>query len=161
MIVLILGCESCEYKIKGDITKLCSQMNELHCIKRYVNAKQKYNTMFFSHWHKILLTIRQINNETDLREYSELSELEKTLLIESAMQVVYEDISTAKECHDIWMKIKIDQGYKYGEIKCDKEKTHPCMIPFEELSFLQKLKDELFVNMVRMYFLNEHVKYFD
>lgn len=50
--------------------------------------------------------------------------------------------------HNAWMKEKIDAGWVYGAVKDAEKKTHPCIIPFEELPEFQKKKDALFCAIV-------------
>lgn len=50
--------------------------------------------------------------------------------------------------HDAWMQDKINDGWVYGEFKDSTRKTHPCLIPYEELPEYQKKKDALFQAIV-------------
>ena len=50
--------------------------------------------------------------------------------------------------HDSWMKEKLDAGWVYGELKDEIAKTHPCIVPFEQLSSEQQAKDRLFRGIV-------------
>jgi hypothetical protein len=50
--------------------------------------------------------------------------------------------------HDAWSKDKIDSGWVFGEVKDSEKKTHPCLIPFEELPEFQQKKDKLFQAIV-------------
>jgi hypothetical protein len=47
----------------------------------------------------------------------------------------------AKEEHDRWMAEKIADGWKYGKVKDGKRKTHPCLLPWDELDDYTKDKD--------------------
>lgn len=51
--------------------------------------------------------------------------------------------------HDAWMKDKITDGWKYGEVKDAAAKTHPCIVPFEQLPPEQQAKDHLFKAIVQ------------
>lgn len=51
--------------------------------------------------------------------------------------------------HENWMAHKIAEGWKLGEVKDAKAKTHPCIVPFADLPIEQKLKDVLFHSIVR------------
>lgn len=46
--------------------------------------------------------------------------------------------------HDEWMRHKLADGWKFGEVKDPEAKTHPCLVPFEELPADQQFKDRLF-----------------
>ena len=50
--------------------------------------------------------------------------------------------------HDSWLKEKEKNGWTYGEIKNYDKKTHPCMVPFEDLTDQQKAKDYIFRQIV-------------
>lgn len=45
--------------------------------------------------------------------------------------------------HDQWMKEKRDSGWVFGEIKDPAAKTHPLLIPYQELPELERRKDAL------------------
>jgi len=50
--------------------------------------------------------------------------------------------------HNAWMEGKIKDGWVYGEVKDAEKKTHPCLVPFEELPLFQQKKDKLFSAIV-------------
>lgn len=50
--------------------------------------------------------------------------------------------------HESWMAEKIAAGWVHGETKDADAKTHPCIVPFDQLPFEQQQKDYLFVAMV-------------
>lgn len=54
----------------------------------------------------------------------------------------------ASASHNAWFKEKQDAGWVYGEVKDPVAKTHPCMVPFEQLPREQQLKDHLFKAIV-------------
>jgi len=51
--------------------------------------------------------------------------------------------------HDAWMADKIADGWRYGEIKDAEAKTHPCLVPFDQLPREQQAKDALFRAVVK------------
>ncbi len=51
--------------------------------------------------------------------------------------------------HDYRMQEKINTGWSYGAIKDEVAKTHPSMIPFEQLSKEEQQKDKLFFAIVQ------------
>ena len=40
----------------------------------------------------------------------------------------------AKNVHEVWAQTRIAQGWTYGERRDDQLKTHPSLIPYEELT---------------------------
>jgi ryanodine receptor 2 len=39
----------------------------------------------------------------------------------------------AKNVHEVWAESRIDQGWTWGEERNDQRKTHPCLVPYEQL----------------------------
>ena len=47
----------------------------------------------------------------------------------------------SKNVHEVWAETRIRQGWTYGEQRNDELKTHPCLIPYEELPESEKEYD--------------------
>lgn len=47
----------------------------------------------------------------------------------------------ARNVHEVWATTRMSQGWRYGKIRNDVEKTHPCLIPYEELPEQEKEYD--------------------
>lgn len=50
--------------------------------------------------------------------------------------------------HERWMEHKLAAGWKFGAVKDEKKKTHPCLVPFDQLPPEQQFKDRLFRTLV-------------
>jgi len=51
--------------------------------------------------------------------------------------------------HQAWMNQKLAEGWVYGKLKDPEAKTHPCIVPFDELPPTQQAKDFIFRAIVR------------
>ena len=47
----------------------------------------------------------------------------------------------SKNVHEVWAASRISQGWTYGEQRNDELKTHPCLVPYEELPEVEKAYD--------------------
>ena len=47
----------------------------------------------------------------------------------------------SKNVHEVWADTRISQGWTYGAQRNDEKKTHPCLIPYEELPEEEKEYD--------------------
>ena len=39
----------------------------------------------------------------------------------------------ARNVHDVWAQGRIAKGWTWGKQRDDKQETHPCLVPYEEL----------------------------
>ena len=58
-------------------------------------------------------------------------------------------VVTPADSQENWLKEKKAGGWVYGELKDPALRTHPCMVPYSDLPQEQKVKDHLFVAIVR------------
>lgn len=58
--------------------------------------------------------------------------------------------ATPEDNHICWMNSKINQGYRYGDTLSVENKTHPSLVPFNELPPVEQRKDEMDLLMVKL-----------
>ncbi len=44
----------------------------------------------------------------------------------------------AENVHEVWAAGRIADGWQYGEVRDDERKLHPCIVPYKELSEIEK-----------------------
>lgn len=59
------------------------------------------------------------------------------------------DGATPEQSHEGWLAKKIADGWTYDVIKDVDAKKHPCVLPYRDLPQFQRVKDHLFVAVVR------------
>ena len=55
------------------------------------------------------------------------------------LECLVEEMS--KNVHEVWAETRMQQGWTYGEQRNDELKTHPCLVPYEELPEEEKEYD--------------------
>lgn len=60
------------------------------------------------------------------------------------LEPLLEDL--ARNAHEMWAQKRIADGWTYGPERNDKLKTHPSLVPYEELSESEKSYDRALVN---------------
>ena len=50
---------------------------------------------------------------------------------------------------DLWTHDKLADGWRFGPVKDADAKTHPCLLPYDDLPAWQRAKDALFLGIVR------------
>lgn len=58
-------------------------------------------------------------------------------------------LSSARGSHENWLREKTVAGWKWGPVKNEETKEHPCFIPYDDLPIEQRKKDALFVAIVK------------
>lgn len=95
--------------------------------------------------NELMLTNGEIQNAAD---WSELDSHTKFMNLKSVKKILDNPDITAKDIHDEWMKNKMLDGWTYGEVKDANLKTHPLIIDFELLNDVDKMKDQIFIDVV-------------
>ena len=59
--------------------------------------------------------------------------------------------ATPADMHQSWTDQKVSEGWVYGEVKDAEAKTHPCLVPYNELPEQQREKDSIFQRTVKSF----------
>ena len=49
----------------------------------------------------------------------------------------------AENAHDVWARERLSQGWKYGPVRRDDTREHPCLVPYAQLPESEKVYDRL------------------
>lgn len=79
----------------------------------------------------------------DAPQWQRLSAIDGVTLIATNPEI------TSEALHNAWMAHKRQGGWVYGFEKDVALKTHPCMLPYDQLPEFQRRKDKLFLAIVR------------
>lgn len=74
---------------------------------------------------------------------------QKDSAIEGVLHVLDNPHVGPEASHASWSKQKIEEGWKYGPVKDPEKKEHPCLVPYEALPAEQRMKDHLFLAVVK------------
>ncbi len=47
----------------------------------------------------------------------------------------------AANTHDVWAKGRVEEGWRYGDVRDDAKKETPCLVPYDELPENEKEYD--------------------
>lgn len=103
------------------IAQVCHQANKVWCLSQGDNSQADWN---------------------------DAPEWQKQSAIQGVLFRFGNPDAPASGIHDNWSKEKLADGWVYGETKDAEKKTHPCLVPFEELPLFQQKKDKLFSAIV-------------
>jgi hypothetical protein len=86
--------------------------------------------------------------DTSQKDWAEAEQWQRDSAINGVKFRLENPDAPASAQHESWMEEKLSQGWVYGEVKDAEKKTHPCIVPFEELPEFQQKKDKLFSAIV-------------
>ena len=95
--------------------------------------------------NNLMVANSEIPNPVD---WNDLDTHTKHMNIESVKKIYDNPNITAKDIHDEWMKNKIKDGWKYGDVKDANLKTHHLIIDFDQMNDIDKMKDQIFIDVV-------------
>ena len=82
------------------------------------------------------------------KSWNEAEDWQRESAIKGVDHVIANPSASASDQHDSWLIEKKNSGWVYGPEKNTDKKTHPCIVPYNELPFEQKVKDYLFKGIV-------------
>lgn len=57
-------------------------------------------------------------------------------------------LPSPEEAHNSWMEAYFNMGWRYGEKRDAEKKTHPDLVPYEQLEQAEKDKDAIFLSFI-------------
>jgi hypothetical protein len=78
--------------------------------------------------------------------WDEVPEWQRTSAVEGVQAAL--GGATPEQLHESWCAAKERDGWTHGEVKDAAARTHPCLVPYEELPAEQRAKDHLFAAVV-------------
>lgn len=88
-----------------------------------------------SHYYIISVTKRGV------RKYDPSPIDASSFKLEGDLEELMEAI--AENAHDIWAKARLEDGWKYGDVRDDKHKRHPDLVPYSDLTDSEKKYDRI------------------
>lgn len=91
---------------------------------------------------------RAITGESPHPSWDEAPEWQRAAAQGSVGEILEGRIAGPEDLHQNWLETKQAAGWTYSEEKDPEARTHPCMVPFDELPAEQQAKDYLFYTVV-------------
>jgi hypothetical protein len=94
--------------------------------------------------YELNLVVRKLTNQQPIVEFKDISQEKKEYVKSALLSCWTGEKRTHEEQHKLWMQNKLEAGWTYGEKEDAVAKTHPSILPYDQLSWTEKLKDMLF-----------------
>ena len=82
------------------------------------------------------------------KSWDEAEDWQRQAAVEGVKFALENPEAPASAQHEDWMREKMDDGWVFGEVKDAEKKTHPCLVPYDELPPEQQAKDYLLKGIV-------------
>lgn len=94
--------------------------------------------------HEVNRAYCQSLGDESQREWDRAPAWQKESVIKGVLAYLDNPRLTPEQSHQNWMAEKERDGWVYGETKDEEAKTHPCMVPYDQLPAQDQAKDLLF-----------------
>lgn len=94
--------------------------------------------------HEVNRALCQFNGDFTQRPWNEASAWQVESACHGVAALLQDTTLTTAEQHELWVQHKLDNGWRWGPIKDEGKKHHPCILPYDQLPEQQRLKDILF-----------------
>lgn len=91
----------------------------------------------------------ELNGDNSQKDWNEAEPWQRESAIKGVVFTIDNPDAPESAQHDAWARDKVDAGWVYGDVKDGDNKTHPCLVPFEQLPVHQQKKDVLFRAIVK------------
>lgn len=93
--------------------------------------------------HEAVRAWARANDQNASRSWSQCAKWMREATYESVRFVLEHPDAPASAQHDQWMEKKRRDGWTHGAEKSGVSKTHPMLVPYDELPLVERRKDEL------------------
>lgn len=90
----------------------------------------------------------QVNGDNSQPDWDLAPDWQRESIINGVKFRIENPGSSYDAMHINWLKEKEADGWVFGEVKDEVARTHPCMLPFDQLSEFHQKKDYLFSSIV-------------
>ncbi len=97
--------------------------------------------------HEANRTWCEANDDGSQVGWDEAPDWQRKSAVEGVVHVL--EGNGPEAAHESWCASKVADGWTLGDVKDADAKTHPCLVPYDELPDDQRAKDHLFVAIVR------------
>jgi hypothetical protein len=99
--------------------------------------------------HEVNRSICEASGDYSQKNWHNAEQWQRDSALRGVDYALHNPKAPAEAQHNAWMTDKIANGWVFGETKNSSSKTHPCIVPYDQLPFEQRVKDHAFKAIVR------------
>lgn len=93
--------------------------------------------------HEAVRAWARSDGDTSIKAWSRAPRWQREATLEAIAYRIEHPCAPASAQHNQWASQKRADGWKHGKTKDARKKTHPLLVPYEELSEFERRKDAL------------------
>ena len=98
--------------------------------------------------HEANRVLCEQNGDNSQTRWEEAEDWQQESAVKGVAFALEHPDAPASAQHDAWLEDKRTAGWVYGEVKDADAKTHPCIVPYDDLPPEQRAKDHVFKAVV-------------
>ena len=99
--------------------------------------------------HYVNKAICEAQGDYSQKDWQYAEDWQRQRAINGVKFAVQNPNASPREQHEAWVQDKLADNWAYGPVKNAEKKKHPCLVPYDELPFEQKVKDYAFRGAVK------------
>jgi hypothetical protein len=99
--------------------------------------------------HGIMRAYRKFHGDDSQKLWHEAEQSQRESIVQAVMAIMHNPTITEEQLHSVWLAGMKSDGWTQGEEEDAEKKTHPSMVPYNDLPAERRLQDVLFSASVR------------
>ncbi len=99
--------------------------------------------------HEVNRAFCEFHGDNSQVAWEDAPEWQRKSAIDGVVGMLQNPTRTPEEAFESWKRDKLADGWVYGPVKDAEKKEHPCIVPYHELPAEQRVKDYLFLAVIR------------
>lgn len=113
---------------------------------------QKLLYMLAESCHEATKVISEQILSEEKKEWKLIDSKTKAKLLNAVNRAIEEKITDPAIAHANWITDMEKDGWQYGDKLDEENKTHPCMVPYDQLPVGQQTKDYIFLAILKPFY---------
>jgi hypothetical protein len=101
--------------------------------------------------HEVMVALAHFYGDDPKVPWDKMTEDEKHHCFVGVKAITDNPKITPNEIHEVWMKERLAEGWRYGPVLDPVKKTSPCLTSYLELPDKDKMKDHIFIAIVKAF----------